>query len=145
MSQDLHHHDQLTPDSAPSCSVLHVGVMESECCWMVMLKGSVCLCRENRYIPTKCALFQTLHQNTAQIMIIYNYNKIWKRCVLKFILYYLDLSSIQSRNKRNRLKNTYELYITNWSYSYKIGIVFAMYHRMRLKGTSWSGLRPILL
>ena len=31
----------------------------------------------------------------------------------------------------NRLKYTCELYITNWSYPYKVGIVFAMYHRMR--------------
>ena len=34
----------------------------------------------------------------------------------------------------NRSKNTYEIYIINWYYYYKVGIVFAMYQRMRLKG-----------
>ena len=38
-----------------------------------------------------------------------------------------------------RSKNTCELYITNWSYSYKVGIVFDMYQRMRSKGKSWAG------
>ena len=60
---------------------------------------------------------------------------------LNFILESINLSLIQHTNKRNSYKNTYELYITNWSYSYKVGIVFAMYKRMRSKGTSWAGPR----
>ena len=49
-----------------------------------------------------------------------------------------NLSSIQCTKEKNMSKNTYELYITNLSYSYKIGIFFAMYQRMRLKGKSWA-------
>ena len=45
----------------------------------------------------------------------------------------------RTHKENNRSKNTYELYTTNWSYSYKVGIVFAMYQSMRLKGTSWAG------
>ena len=40
---------------------------------------------------------------------------------------------------KNRSKYACEIYITNFSYSKKVGIVFAMYHRMRSKGTSWYG------
>ena len=32
LSQDLPHHDRLTPDSSPSFSDSHVVVMEIECC-----------------------------------------------------------------------------------------------------------------
>ena len=32
-----------------------------------------------------------------------------------------------------------ELFITNWSYSYKKEIIFATYQRMRVNGTFWSG------
>ena len=46
-----------------------------------------------------------------------------------------------TKNKEKQVKYTCELYITNWSYSNKLGIVFAMYQRMRSKGTSWDGLR----
>ena len=45
----------------------------------------------------------------------------------------------QTHKGKNKSKNTYELYITNCSYSYKAGIIFAMYQSMRLKGTSWVG------
>ena len=27
----------------------------------------------------------------------------------------------------------------DWSYSWKVGIVFAVYQKMRLKGVSWAG------
>ena len=40
---------------------------------------------------------------------------------------------------KNRSKNTHEFYIKNWSYSYKVGIVFALYQKLRSKGTSWAG------
>ena len=45
----------------------------------------------------------------------------------------------------NRSKYTCELYITNWSYSNKLGIVFTMYQIMRSKGESWAGPRITLL
>ena len=45
------------------------------------------------------------------------------------------------QRKKNNSKYTWELYITNWSYSKKLGIVFAMYQIIRLKGTSWYGPR----
>ena len=44
---------------------------------------------------------------------------------------------------KNQVKSTCELYITNWYYSYKVGIIFAMYQIMISKGTSWYGSRPI--
>ena len=40
---------------------------------------------------------------------------------------------------KNRSKYTCEIYITKWFYYYKVGIVFAMYQRMRPKGKSWAG------
>ena len=43
----------------------------------------------------------------------------------------------------NSSKYTCELYIMNWSYSKKLGIVFAMYQIVRLKGASWYGPRLI--
>ena len=48
---------------------------------------------------------------------------------------------------KSRSKYTCEIYIMNWSYSNKVEIVFAMYQRMILKGTSWAGtfLHPILI
>ena len=48
---------------------------------------------------------------------------------------------IQRTKVKNRSKYTCELYIKNWSYSNKVGIVFAMYQRMRSKGASWAGPR----
>ena len=42
---------------------------------------------------------------------------------------------------KNRSKYTCVLYIMNCSYSKKLGIFFAMYQRMRLKGASWAGPR----
>ena len=44
-------------------------------------------------------------------------------------------------NKENSSKYTCDLYIKNWSYSYKVLIVFAVYQRMRSKGGSWVGPR----
>ena len=44
--------------------------------------------------------------------------------------------------KKKQVENTCEVYITNWYYSYKVGIVFAMYQRIRSEGTSWDGPRP---
>ena len=38
----------------------------------------------------------------------------------------------------DRSKNTCEIYITNWSYSNKVGIYFAMYQIMISKGASWA-------
>ena len=59
------------------------------------------------------------------------------RCVLKD--YFIVLRPIFNKTYKgeNRSKNTCELYITNWSYSYKVVIVFAIYQIMISKGTSW--------
>ena len=43
LGQDLPHHDQLTPNSAPYFIVRRVGVMKRECCRMVLLLGDVCV------------------------------------------------------------------------------------------------------
>ena len=48
---------------------------------------------------------------------------------------------MQCTKKKNRSKYTCELYIKNWSYYNKIWIVFAIYQKMILKGTSWDGPR----
>ena len=58
------------------------------------------------------------------------------------MLYFWDISLIQRTKGKNRSKYTCELYITNWSYSNKVGIVFAMYQIMISKGTYWAGPRP---
>ena len=57
------------------------------------------------------------------------------------MLYYWDLSSIIRTTGKSRSKFTCELYITNWSYSKKVGIDFAMYQRIIPKRTSWDGTR----
>ena len=104
---------------------------------MVMLLGAVCWWRENRYIPTKCTLFQILHQTRAQNTIQCHYYRIWNICVIKFCFIVLRPIFDQT-HKGKQVENTYDLYIKNWSYCYKAGIVFAMYQRMRSKGTSWA-------
>ena len=64
------------------------------------------------------------------------------RCVLKnYVIVLRPISNTMYKGKK-RSKYTCEIYITNWSYSYKVGIVFAMYQIMRSKGTSWAGPRP---
>ena len=66
-----------------------------------------------------------------------------KRYVLKnYIILLIPIFDTTYKGK-NRSKNKCELYITNWSYYYKIGIGFAMYQRMGLKGTSWARPRHI--
>ena len=63
------------------------------------------------------------------------------RGVLKFYVIVLIPIFDTTYKGKNRSKYTCELYITNWSYSYKVGIVFAMYQIMRPKGKSWAGPR----
>ena len=61
-----------------------------------------------------------------------------KRCVL--IIYVIVLRNIFNKTYKgeNRSKYTCEIYITNWSYSKKVGFFSAIYQRMRLKGTYWA-------
>ena len=63
------------------------------------------------------------------------------RRVLKHYLIVLLPIFDKMYKEKNRSKNTCELYITNWSYSFKVGTVFDMYQRMRPKGPSWAGPR----
>ena len=59
----------------------------------------------------------------------------------KLILYYWDLSLVQRTKKRNRSKHKYELYITNWSYSYKL-VIFSLCTR-ELEQMGYLGLDPV--
>ena len=65
------------------------------------------------------------------------------RCVLNIYVIVLKpfFDTMYKREKRS--KSTCELYITNCSHSYKVGIVFAMYQIMRSKGTYWAGPRHL--
>ena len=63
------------------------------------------------------------------------------RCVLKHYLIVLIPIFVTTYNEKKRFKNTWEFYITNWSYSYKVIIFYTIYQRMRSKGTSWDGPR----
>ena len=64
-----------------------------------------------------------------------------KRCVLKVYVIVLRPIFNTTYYEKNKSKYTCEPYITNSSYSKKVGIVFAMYQRIRSKGTSWDGPR----
>ena len=108
---------------------------------MVLLIIAVFWCRGHRYIPSECRIFCILHQNRAQNTIQCHYNNIWiQMCIKNYLIVLVPIFDKTYKGK-NRLKNTCELYITNSSYSYKVVIIFAMYQRMRLKGTSWAGPR----
>ena len=89
-SWDLHCHNWPTHDRAPSLSVCYVGAIKRECCQMVMLLGSVCWFKENRYIPTKCTLFQIMHRITAKILIQYHDNNIWNWMCIKNLSYIIE-------------------------------------------------------
>ena len=60
------------------------------------------------------------------------------RCVLKFYVIVLIPIFDTTYKGEIQVKYTCEVYITNWSYSKKVGIVFAVYQRMRSKETSWA-------
>ena len=88
---------------------------------MVLLLVAVCWCRENRHILPKCKIFQILHQNRAQKIIQCHDNNIWKQMCIKKYLIVLRPIFDKTYKGENRLKYTYELYITNWSHSNKVG------------------------
>ena len=85
--------------------------------------------------------FQILHQNRVQNIIQYHDNNIWKQMCIKNYLIVLRPIFDTTYKGKNRMKYKCELYIMNWSYSNKVGIVFAMYQIMISKGTSWTGPR----
>ena len=60
-------------------------------------------------------------------------------CVLENYLIVLRPIFDTTHKGKNWPKYTFGIYITNWSYYNKEGIVFAMYQRMIPKGTSWAG------
>ena len=62
-------------------------------------------------------------------------------CVLKNYLILLRPIFDTTYKGKNSLIYTCEIYITNWSYSKKVGIFFAMYQIMISRGTSWAGPR----
>ena len=108
---------------------------------MVILIGAVCWCRKYIYISTKCALFHILQQTRSQIIIQCHDNKIWKHMCIKTYLIVLRPIINKTYKRKTRSIITYELYITNWSYSYKLEMFFDMYRIMIPKGTSWAGTR----
>ena len=85
--RDLPHQDWPTPNRSSSLNIFCVGVIKRECRQMVLLLGAVCRCRENRYISTKCILFQIMHQNRAQNIIQCCDNNIWKQMCIKNLSY----------------------------------------------------------
>ena len=72
--------------------------------------------RMNGAISCHCVLIQGKYENI---------------CVLKTYLIVLRPIFGTAYKGGNRSKNACELYITNWSYYYKIGIVFAVYQKIR--------------
>ena len=64
------------------------------------------------------------------------------RCVIKNYLIVLRPFFDTTYKGKNRPKNTCEIYITNWYYSYKVGL--AMYQSMRPKRTYWAEPRQYL-
>ena len=66
------------------------------------------------------------------------------RCVIKNYLIVLRPFFDTTYKWKNRSKNIRDIYIMNWSYSYKVGFFFAVYKIMILKGTSWAGPHLLL-
>ena len=60
---------------------------------------------------------------------------------IKELCYITDTYLRYNVQRKKRSKYTRDIYITNLSYSNKVGIVFAMYQRMTSKGKSWDGPR----
>ena len=113
--------------------------------WL-MSNGSVfrqCVLMQGKQIkPYKWTLFWLLHQNRIQKIIQYHDNKIWKRCVLKIYLVILRPIYNSTYKGGYRYIFSWELYITNWTYSNKVGIDFTLYNRIRSKRRHWDGTRP---
>ena len=105
---------------------------------MALLLVAVCWCRRNKYKPPKWTFFRILHQDRVHNTIQCHDNNISKQMFIKKYLIVLRPIFDTTYKVKNRPKYTCELYITNWSYSNKVGIVFAMYQRMILKGKSWA-------
>ena len=59
--------------------------------------------------------------------------------------YGFDLPIKRNHKDKNRSKYTCEIYITNWYYSNKVVIVFAMYQRIKSKETSWDVPPPWMI
>ena len=66
------------------------------------------------------------------------------RCVLKIYVIVLRHIFNTTYKGKNRWRYTCKIYIVNWSYSNKVGIVFDMYQKMRSKGKYWAGPRQQL-
>ena len=60
------------------------------------------------------------------------------RCVLNIYVIALRPIFDTAYKGGKRSKYSREHYITNWSYSKKVGIIFAVYQIMISKGTSWD-------
>ena len=75
------------PNRSMSFSFFCVGVIKRDCRQMVILLGAICWCREYRYIPTKCTLFQIMHRTMAQIIIQCHDNNIRKKICIKNLYY----------------------------------------------------------
>ena len=106
------------------------------------LNGAVS--RVKRYKYSKRAFFRILHQDRVQKLFNVMITTFENRYVLK--IYVIVLRSIfdTTYKGKNRSKYTCDVYITNLSYSNKIGIVFAMYQRMRSKVKYCDGPRQFL-
>ena len=127
-------------DNSPSFSLRSVEVILHEYLSILLLLVAVCWYRVNIYKPSKWTFFRILHNNRVQNIIQFHDKNIWKQMCIKNLCYstetYLQYTVLRGGN---RSKYTCELYITNWSYSNKLWIVFATYQRMRTKGGSWAG------
>ena len=81
-----------------------------------------------------------MHRNTAKI-ITKLYFSIEKICLSKMYPTIIRPFFCVACKQKKQVENTYELYTTNWSYSYKLGIFSAIYQGMISKGASWDGTR----
>ena len=125
----------------PRCSVFAIyrwydGSVSKWCCC-----SSLCVDAGKIDINLQNEHFQTLHQNRVQNIFHFHDNNIKNRCVLKIYIIVLRPIFDWRYKEKKRLKYTFNIHIMIWSYSNNLGISFAMYQRMRLKGASWDGPR----
>ena len=133
-------------DKAPSFNVCSVEVIWRECRWIVLFLVGVCWWRVNKYKPSKWLYFRILHHNKVQNIIQCHDNNILKQMCIKILCCstetYIWYNVQRGKTGRN-------IYVSSKSRIGPIpknkGMFFAMYQRMRSKGTSWAGPRHIIM
>ena len=111
------------------------------CRQMAMSLGAVCWCRGERYISTKCTLFQIIHQTRSPNIIRCHDNNIWKQICIKNLSCSTDTYLWSNIQRKERSRKIYMSSISQIGHIPKKYELFYVYHIMISKGTYWAGPR----